>query len=60
MIRFILVVLLTTTLIVGIVLDISSNESNISSNDYEDYGCIHEDHSQFDDGDGLNLNFISK
>lgn len=64
MLRLILVALLTTTLIMGIVLDTSGNEPSDSSttqqDDREDYGCVHEDHSQYDDGDSLNLNYLNE
>ena len=64
MLRFILVALLTTALIMGIVLDTSGNESSIDSisqqNNSEDYGCVHENHSQYDDGDSLNLNYLNE
>ena len=25
----------------------------------EDYGCIHENHSQYDDGDSINIEFLN-
>lgn len=63
MLRFILIALLTTTLIMGIVLDTSGNESSLTSISHqggsEDYGCVHEDHSQYDDGDSVNLNYLN-
>ena len=64
MLRFILVTLLTTTLIMGIVFDTSDSKPSDSSikqqDNREDYGCIHEDHNQYDDGDSLNLNYLNK
>ena len=63
MLRFILLALLATTLVISIVLDTSGNNHIIdntqAAESNEDYGCIHEDHSQYDDGDSLNLNYLN-
>ena len=64
MLRFILLTLLTGVTIMGIVLDNSSDNSDktfrtniitLPDDDREAYGCVHDDHSQYDDGDSLNL-----
>ena len=58
--------LLLTTVLLSTLIIISSkfinndnfNNINIKESN-EDYGCLHEDHSQYDDGDGLNLEAAS-
>ena len=35
------------------------DQKQTSVKDYEDYGCVHEDHSQFEDGDGLNIKMLN-
>ena len=53
--------LLTTVLLSSLIIASSSfinNETSTSKSieePREDYGCLHESHSQYDDGDGLNL-----
>ena len=39
--------------------DQHSNHVLILEYDNEDYGCVHDDHSQYDDGDSLNLEAAS-
>ena len=62
MLQFILTALLAITLITGIVIDTSDSNQlkhetykTINEDSNEDYGCVHDDHSQYDDGDSLNL-----
>ena len=54
--RLITIIALLTVLIYSISLDIES----IDTDDYpEDYGCVHDNHAQYDDGDGVNLEFLN-
>ncbi len=68
MLRFILLTLLTGVTIMGIVLDNSNDNSDkvfktnimaLPDDTREDYGCVHDDHSQYDDGDSLNLEAVN-
>ena len=55
--------LLIVVLLVSLTLDTLGNQ--VTSSDAfvpdfrEDYGCIHEDHSQYSDGDNLNLEYLN-
>lgn len=40
-------------------LQLSKSTNNQIEAPREDYGCLHEDHSQYDDGDSLNLEAAS-
>jgi len=58
--------LLTTSLLLTLIFTVSSFtlQSTKSTNNKiqeprEDYGCLHEDHSQYEDGDSLNLEAAS-
>ena len=60
MLKIILTVLLSVVLITSVIVNTKDDEQTkqILSHDKdnrEDYGCLHEDHSQYEDGDGLNL-----
>ena len=59
MVKIILTVLLFI-LIISSIVDTKDNESikqmlSHDKDNREDYGCLHKDHSQYEDGDGLNL-----
>ena len=67
MLQLVLTILLASVLITGIVIDSNkeaksesgSNEVHNVLDEREDYGCIHEDHSQYDDGDSINLDYLN-
>jgi|11_taG_2_1085331.scaffolds.fasta_scaffold206864_1 hypothetical protein len=68
MLRLILVTLLSITLVTGFIFDTTNNTRNKAfkeevlsfQDENEDYGCVHEDHEQFDDGDSININYLNK
>ena len=60
--------LLTIVLLSSLIFTVSSFTLQLSkTTDYkseieaprEDYGCVHDDHSQYDDGDSLNLKYLN-
>jgi hypothetical protein len=60
MFRFILVVLVTSALLMGLAVNDQLDKNlEIIYDNSEDYGCVHEEHSQFDDGDSLNLDHVN-
>ena len=63
MFRFIIVSILTTTVILSLTIEKRISYKSYNQLDYdlnEDYGCVHKNHSQYDDGDSLNLRVINK
>lgn len=61
MLRAFLFISLLFTLAASLTLESLGNDSKYelhTDEDYEDYGCIHEGHSQFDDGDSLNIEML--
>ena len=65
MIRSFLLTIVLFTLIVFLSFGTAGNDTTVVQHnlvlidDYEDYGCIHESHSQFDDGDGINIDILN-
>lgn len=55
MLRVIILSAVVFALTVSFAKGIDYSEENYN----EDYGCIHENHSQYDDGDGLNLEVLN-
>jgi hypothetical protein len=58
LIRSLILFSLVTTLILSLV----TKGIGISKklDDYpEDYGCVHDNHSQYDDGDSINLEYLN-
>lgn len=54
--------LLTIVLLSFLIIAATNNDNNkvlTSNNNNEDYGCLHEEHSQYDDGDSLNLDIVN-
>ena len=63
MFRFIIVSILTATLVLSLTVEKKESYESYNKLDYdlnEDYGCVHENHSQYDDGDSLNLHLLRK
>ena len=63
MFRFVVISLLTITVFLSLSIKSKEYSENYNQLDYdlnEDYGCVHENHSQYDDGDSLNLHLINR
>ena len=59
MARALILLTLITTLIMSLVTE-GADISSVEPDEYpEDYGCVHENHSQFDDGDSINIDFLN-
>ena len=56
---FIFTFLLLSTLFVSLSNSTKSKTINNTEEPREDYGCLHEDHSQYEDGDSLNLEMVN-
>lgn len=58
MLRLFLVLSLMSALIISLIVE---NSSARKPDDYpEDYGCVHDNHSQYDDGDSANIDFLNE
>jgi hypothetical protein len=55
----VLFVALTLSIMFSNCSDENSSYDNISEEPREDYGCVHDNHSRYDDGDSLNLEAAS-
>ena len=58
MIRSLILLSLVFTLIFSLVTEgvgVSKKQDDYP----EDYGCVHDNHSQYDDGDGINLEYVN-
>lgn len=54
--------LILLSLVAALILSLTNEGVSLSRkpDDYpEDYGCVHDDHSQYDDGDGANIDFLN-
>jgi hypothetical protein len=56
---FIFTLLLLSTLFVSLTNSTKSKTIDNAEEPREDYGCLHEDHSQYEDGDSLNLEMVN-
>jgi len=57
MIKAISVITLLTVLTCSVLFDMQK----VVYDDYpEDYGCVHDNHNQYDDGDSINLEFLNE
>ena len=54
--------LILLSLVITLILSLATEGAGVSKkpDDYpEDYGCVHDNHSQYDDGDGINLEYLN-
>ena len=59
LIRTLILLTLITTLILSLVSEGASTHLSEPEEYPEDYGCVHDNHSQYDDGDSINIDFLN-